>query len=249
MCGRFVLTEDHTGIYTRFHLWSEFDRATWDRLHKEGRVVELKPNYHIRPTNEVPVITNRGGERRVEMMRWGLIPSWFNPDKHQKRLIQSSFNARDDKLSGGMWRGPVSRSRCLIPASGFYEWPEQGGLPAYIHPENDQLFAFAGLYDVWKDPETEQTTLSCTIVTTEPNEFMYPLHWNPKRKRMPVILQSSEAETLWLDPATTKPDELNQLFGPIPWDGWTYHRVNKLPNDGKDDPSLLEPAAQQNSLL
>ena len=72
---------------------------------------------------------------------------------------------------------------------------------------------------MWKNPETEEPTLSCTIVTTEPKDFMRPLHWNPDRKRMPVILQSTEAETLWLDPATTNPDDLKQLFGPIPWDG------------------------------
>jgi putative SOS response-associated peptidase YedK len=71
---------------------------------------------------------------------------------------------------------------------------------------------------------------------------MRPLHWNPERKRMPVVLLGDEAETLWLDPMTTDPASLRQFFGPLPWEGWTYHRVNKLPNDGKDNPALIKPA-------
>lgn len=148
-----------------------------------------------------------------------------------------------------MWQGRVSRSRCLISASGFYEWTEKGGSPAYIHPEDNRLFALAGLYDVWKNPETDETVLSCTIVTTEPNDFMRPLRWNEERKRMPVVLQSTEAETLWLDPATTKPADLKQLFSRIPWNGWAYHLVNKLPSDGKGDPHLLNPAQVQGGLM
>lgn len=247
MCGRYVLIEDHTGIYTRFFNWKEFSRETWAQLIQEGRVVEVRKNHHIRPTDRVPVITNRASERRIEIMRWGLIPSWYDPNKHEKRLIQSTFNARDDRLDSGMWRGPAAHTRCLIPASGFYEWPQKGGLPAYIRPTDDRLFAFAGLYDVWQDPESGEAVLSCSIVTTEPNDFMRPLHWSPDRKRMPVVLQSAEAETLWLDPATTRSDDLKQLFGPIPWEGWTHHLVNRLPSDGSDDPRLLEPAPVQGS--
>ncbi len=249
MCGRFVLIEDHTGVYSRFFYWKEFSREVWKQLFEEGRVLEVKRNFHIRPTNQVPVITNRDGERELEVMRWGFTPAWYNPDDPKHGRLKDIINARDDGLSSATWRGAIKSRRCLIPASGFYEWPVRGGQPAYIHPPDGRLIAFAGLYETWTDKFTGESTTGCSIITTEPNDFMRPLHWNPERKRMPVVLQSTEAETLWLDPMTNDVDGLKQFFGPIPWDGWTYHMVNKLPNDGADNPKLLDPAEQQARLM
>ena len=165
------------------------------------------PRFNVAPTQTIQTVTNEDGTRRLEQMRWGLIPAWAK----SANQIRSSFNARDDKVTtSGLWKRPLQRSRCLIPANGFYEWtgPRGDRRPQLIRLNGGALFGFAGIFDTWRNRETDEVVRSCAIITTSPNEIMEPIH-----DRMPVILDG-EAEALWLDPATEDPDRLVSLLRP-----------------------------------
>ena len=194
MCGRFTLIYN-SGVGLRF------------RAHR-AEAGETRPRYNIAPTQTVLTITNEEGNREVEEMRWELIPSWAKAGK----LPRNTINARDDRIeTSGLWRGPFRRSRCLIPADGFYEWtgPRSARRPMYARLREGGLFAFAGLYDTWSSPEG-QLLRSCAIVTTVPNELMASIH-----DRMPVIL-AEEAEDAWLDLANADSEVLRSLLRPFP---------------------------------
>lgn len=189
-------------------------------------------SYNISPTSTVVAITSPDGDRYLEFMRWSLIPFWWREADPPKF---ATFNARDDRLDSGMWREPVKRSRCLVPAHGFFEWtgPKGKRVPHYIHRADGDLFAFAGLADTWTNPGTGEVIRSCSIVTTSPNEFMKPIH-----NRMPVILPDTEAEALWVDPKTTRLEDVQHLVTPREWEGMAEHAVAPLRGDG---PELIEP--------
>ena len=228
MCGRFVL-ENVEGLVGRFRLrWVGTPTRRIEVSEWAGQV----EGYNIRPTNTVAAIANPGGERQLELMRWGLIPFWWKQADPPKF---ATFNARDDKLTSGTWREPVKRSRCLVPAHGFYEWtgPKGRRVPHYIHRIDGEPFAFAGLADTWTTPATGELVRSCSIITTSPNEFMRAIH-----NRMPVVLPDSEAEALWIDPETTRLEDVTHLVSPYEWAGMTEHVVAPLRGDG---PHLIEP--------
>jgi putative SOS response-associated peptidase YedK len=250
MCGRYVLTEDHTGIYPRFYLWSEFSRETWKQLFEEGRVVEVKPSYNIAPTQHVPIVFNREGSRHIELARWSYVPPWWDFQKNEGKYPGfATFNARDDKLkSSGTWRGALNQYRCMVPASGFYEWEKKGKqrLPYYIHRKDGDMIAFAGLYSHYTHRETGESTASFTIITTPTNSLMEPLH-----DRIPLVLGSVDDElwSVWLDPQT-KFDDVQQHVKPREWPEMTMHRVSTDVNPtGKanyvNDPRLIEPLKAQ----
>jgi putative SOS response-associated peptidase YedK len=244
MCGRYALILEPDG----FRRWiaNPSDRLLAD-LEREGRLIRVdtggsditrRPvfeSYNIAPTQRALIVTNRDGERDMEIARWGLIPSWWRESTPPK---MATFNARDDKLGdSGMWRGPIRHKRCLVPANGFYEWTGEKGrrVPHWIHREGGVQFAFAGLYDDWTNPETGEAVTSYTIITTSPNRFMEPIH-----DRMPVILDP-ESHALWLDPATDSLDGVRHLLEPEEWDGFTEYQVAPLKGDG---PELIGPAGQ-----
>ena len=138
----------------------------------------------------MPVVVRNSPNRLVEM-QWGLIPSWSK----EPRAQFSTINARAETITKSpVFRGPFKSRRCLVPASGFYEWrqTDQGKQPYCIRLKAGELFAFAGLYDVWRDGEGNELS-SYTIITTTPNDLVAPIH-----NRMPVILQQ-EDEQVWLD--------------------------------------------------
>lgn len=244
MCGRYVLIltpeglQEWIGNPERRDLdrWRAEGRVIWERDRmSETRIPPVFESYNIAPTQMAPIITNRDGQRDLEIARWSLIPSWWrepNPPKF------ATFNARDDKLaSSSMWKGPVRHKRCLVPASGFYEWtgPKGGRVPHFIHREGMQLFAFAGMYDDWTNPETGEAVTSYTIITSEPNDFMQPIH-----NRMPVILDR-EAESLWLDPTKDSLHGVRHLVEPREWPEFSEYEVAPLKGDG---PELVEPAVR-----
>ena len=250
MCGRYVLVETEAGLEQIFVREQDLSRDEWQRLEQEGRVIErtppierpdYKPSYNIAPTTFNPIVTtDEEGRRQVEMARWGLIPFWWKEDTPPKF---SSFNARDDKLTSGTWREPAKRSRCLVPANGFYEWtgPKGKRVPHFIHhPGSDgapELFAFAGLADTWTNPESGEVVRSYAIITSEPNEIMKPIH-----NRMPVVLQDTETWALWLDPATTALEGVKHLLEPADWHGFNEYAVASLRGNG---PELVEPARDE----
>ena len=184
------------------------------------------PRYNVAPTQEVLTVTN-DGERHGEFMRWGLIPFWAKDLKIGYKMI----NARSETVAtSGAFKHALKRRRCLIPASGFYEWRKEGKErhPTYIHLKSKEPFAFAGLWETWKSPEGESIR-SCTIMTTEPNSFIEPIH-----NRMPVIL-GQEAEALWMDPMTEDPKTLQQLLVPFPPEDLDAYQISDLVNSPKNE--------------
>jgi putative SOS response-associated peptidase YedK len=180
MCGRFTF-QPTEAFYARFQITNRLD--------------SLIARYNIAPGQMVPVII-ANSPRRIVLMRWGLIPHWAKDEKTAYKMI----NARVETLTQRpAFRSLLSHNRALVAASGFYEWQGEGRdkTPYYIHPQEDQYIAFAGLYDVWPRPDGE-ALYTFTIITTEADPFMAKLH-----NRMPVVLDRN-LEDAWLDPELTK---------------------------------------------
>jgi putative SOS response-associated peptidase YedK len=181
----------------RFRLADIADVALWQ---------EDRPD--IRPTQIVPVIVST---LDVEGMRWGLIPHWAN----DIRMGNKAINARAEGIEHKpFFRGPLRRSRCLIPATAFFEWRLEGThkVKYRFSLTDDDQFCFAGLFDTWRDPHNPggRELRSCTIITTVPNELVAQYH-----SRMPVILQPRE-EQMWLDPALQDVGSIAALLDPFP---------------------------------
>ncbi|MDQ0191269.1 SOS response-associated peptidase [Alicyclobacillus cycloheptanicus] len=169
----------------------------------------LRPRYNIAPTQDVAAVVSDGTERRIGSLRWGLVPPWSESAKPKF----ATFNARAETLlKNATWKRLVPRKRCIIPADGFYEWQSHGDTkrPLRIRLKDRKVFGFAGLYDSWISRDGAQKISSCTIITTEPNEFMSAIH-----NRMPAILRR-EDEDLWLDHTVTDTDLITQLLRPYP---------------------------------
>lgn len=223
MCGRYTLKEDEEKLED----W--FDAVARGF---EG----FGPNYNVAPSQKMPVVgENRKGERTIRPFRWGLIPFWAK----KKKISYSMINARGESLDAKKsYQQPFRQYRCLIPASGFYEWkgPEGDKTPYYIYPTHEPLFSFAGLYNVWESPEGEKIP-SFTIVTTEANRKLNGLH-----DRMPVILLKEEWKQ-WLDPGNRDIVGLKELLRPFPDDAIDFYEVGKAVNNIKNNsPELIEAA-------
>jgi putative SOS response-associated peptidase YedK len=237
VCGRYTSTSSVERLVELFQV-------------DEVRAEPLTASYNVAPTAQVYAVDVRGSDdgqratRRVlETFRWGLVPSWAKDPKVGSRMI----NARAEGLATKpAFRAALSRRRCIIPADAFYEWERRPGasgratkVPYAIDRLDGQPMAFAGLWEVWKDrddPDAEWLR-TCTIVTTEANALMAPIH-----DRMPVILEPEDWST-WLDPATTGGDAARLLVPAPPelFEAWQIStRVNDVRNDA---PDLLDPVA------
>lgn len=219
MCGRFT------------------QQLSWAELHRLADLVgqprNLAPRYNISPTTPIEVIRVADGGNQLVPMRWGLVPYWW---KKSLKEVPSTFNARAARVADGpMWRAAFKSRRCIIPASGFYEWtgPKSARIPHYFSTPNGRPLAFAGLWDNWRSPEGEDI-LSATIVVGPANEWMSAYH-----DREPVILDWHDA-TAWM-----RGDDPASLLRPPPEDSlqeWIVStRVNKS-GVGDDDPRLIEAA-------
>ncbi len=223
MCGRFTLTVDPGDLQEAFP-GVEVGSAP-------------APRYNIAPTQPVAVIANNASNK-LDYFVWGLIPSWAKDPEIGSRMI----NARADTLAEKpSFRSAYHRRRCLIPASGFYEWKAEPGAksktPMYITMASGKPFAFAGLWELWQ-PKDGSQVFSCTIITTEPNEMMAQIH-----NRMPVSLPP-ETYSLWLDPNDRRPDELNGLLRPYPAEEMVAYPVSRQVNSPNNDaPELIIPMA------
>jgi putative SOS response-associated peptidase YedK len=224
MCGRIV--RDRLDRYQEY-----FDLV-------EPPDSNARPGFNIAPTQEDLIIRTHEDGRHLEESRWGLVPVWAKDRSIGSRM----FNARAETLlEKTAFKSLVKSRRCVIPASGFYEWQKTlaGKAPLYIYRADGAPLALAGLYTFWQDPAREEWMTSHTIVTCGPNEFMAPIH-----NRMPVIL-GREAVALWLDPAPTEPAELLALLAPCPDDWLSSHQVSTLVNHVRSDgPALVEPLDQ-----
>jgi putative SOS response-associated peptidase YedK len=170
-------------------------------------IPDFPVRYNIAPTQDVAVVRqDASGQRRLDLLRWGLVPFWTKDPAAGKPMI----NARSESLAERpAFRHAFRRRRCLIPADGYYEWLKQGTRrqPYYIHRGDDRPFAFAGLWDVWRG--TEPPLRSCTIITTEANELTRSIH-----DRMPVILDEQHYAS-WLDPGFRDCEQLAAMLQPF----------------------------------
>jgi putative SOS response-associated peptidase YedK len=162
----------------------------------------------VRPTQQVVAL---GADRILTAMRWGLVPAWVKAPRNGSKMI----NARSEGIaSKPSFKRPLRFQRCIIPAISFFEWHGRPGAKVKyrIARKDGGLFGFAGLFDTWRDPSDpagdELTT--CTIITTQPNELVAPIH-----NRMPVILLPGDEDD-WLDPDMTEPEEMVSLLRPYP---------------------------------
>ncbi len=181
MCGRFT------------------HRYTWADIHRLYRLTSpasnVQPSYNVCPTDTVNVVTSSQDIRILQPMRWGLIPRWWSkPLKELMRL--STFNARVETVTTKpFFREAFKRTRCIIAASGYYEWQDTpaGKQPHYFTRTDGQVISFAGLWDEWKDRTSGETVKSCTMIITEPNAMVAEVH-----DRMPVVLEPDQF-TPWLE--------------------------------------------------
>lgn len=228
MCGAFVYV--YVGGVRYQLMGSGVERAGIGDL--IARRPDLASRFNIRPTQDLVTIVNEDGRPVAKPMRWGLIPSWAKQDK----LPRNTFNARDDRLAdSGMWRGPFSRSRAVVPANGFFEWTKTDGSkqPMFISPKEGEVLQFAAVYDSWINEHGERVE-SCAIVTTAANDFMSSIH-----DRMPAILDE-ETVALWLDPTTTQAENLEPILMPASNDLLEAIPVSSRVNSHKnDDPELI----------
>lgn len=218
MCGRFALFAAGDELAERFQL-------------PESPLLEAR--YNIAPTQSVAAVRATSGGRELARLRWGLIPSWASDPTIGNKLLNARCETVAEKPS---FRAAFRQRRCLIPASGFYEWEKNGSgrkQPYFIRPRDGGLFAFAGLWERWLDPQG-QAVESCTILTTEANEVMRPLH-----DRMPVIVGVDD-DAQWLDPRA-KVDALRALFVPYPGERMEAGPVSSWVSDPKHEgPRCLE---------
>ena len=208
-----------------------------DDLGNRFRVIDptlgFRSHFNIAPGSTNPVIVQHERTEAV-MMEWGLVPHWVKDRKEAKHLINARAETLAEKPS---FRGLLKGKRCLVPASGFYEWKKDGArkTPFYIRLRESPVFAFAGLYDVWHDPQGEGYA-TYTIITTEPNELMAPIH-----NRMPVIL-NREDETRWLSGEVLARDDLAEILTPYPPGEMDAYPILPLVNDPTiDDERLIQP--------
>ncbi len=223
MCGRYTLTLDQEALQVALGV---------------GGLVHPAPRYNIAPSQEVPAVVHQGanGEGVGPMgatLRWGLVPFWADDPSIGNRLINARSETAHEKPS---FRNAFRRQRCLIPADGFYEWKKTAGgkRPFWIHLESKEPFTFAGLWERWSASDGDEVLETFTILTTEANEFLRPIH-----PRMPVILGPDHRER-WLDPDTPG-DELRQLLGSFPAGPLAAREVSTRVNSPtNDDPGCLE---------
>ena len=221
MCGRYSLTTPVEGL-----------RRVFGFLEQPN----LAPRYNIAPSQEIAAVRlGEDGARHFVWLRWGLIPSWAKEARIGYRMINARAETVAEKPA---FRAAFGRRRCLVLADGFYEWQkrEKGAKQPYrITLADGGPFGFAGLWESWRDPESGERVESATIVVTEANELLRPIH-----DRMPVILAPADIDA-WLD--AERPREAAQaLLRPCPAAALAAYpvstRVNKVAND---DPAVIAP--------
>jgi putative SOS response-associated peptidase YedK len=221
VCGRF-------GLFVTPEVLEEFFTLTDFTAARSS-----SPRYNLTPGQAVAVVREHEGKRRLDALQWGLIPFWAKDATIGRKLI----NARLDTVATKpAFREAWARRRCLIPASGFYEWSEPVGgrkRPHFIHPSVEPVLALAGLWERWRSPAGDKLE-TCVIVTTDANAQLAPIH-----DRMPLLIPR-DAFALWLDPKSGVED-VAQLVARGP--ALDARLVGFAVNDPrKDDETLIAPA-------
>ncbi len=221
MCGRFTLTVDIEELQEAF---PGVDFGLY-----------MKPSYNIAPSQSILSISN-ATPQKAQLFHWGLIPPWSKDKKIAYKMINARSETLADKPS---FKSPFRSKRCLILADGFYEWKKEGDkkIPTYIRLKSKKPFAFAGLWETWNQ-EKNQPIHSCTIITTEANPLLKPVH-----HRMLVILKKTDYD-LWLDPTAVKPETLQHLLEPYDSNELEYFPVSTVVNSPRNNsPECVVPAS------
>ena len=222
MCGRFKLAATSRFVAEHFDL---------------AEVPFLEPRYNVAPGQTVLVVRPSSGARQLAALHWGLVPSWAKDVKIGYRLLNARCETVEEKPA---FRAAFRKRRCLIPADGFFEWQKTGRKKQpFLFQVNDGLFAFAGLWEHWQNSDGE-TLESCTILTTEANELVRPLH-----DRMPVIVAPADYAS-WLEPQVVAEEEVDRLFRPFAATAMTAMAVNPWVNDARHEgPLCIEPVVDR----
>lgn len=220
MCGRYASTLPPEMMQELF--------ATLNRL-------ELIPRYNVAPTQPVAAIWEESNRREAHFARWGLVPRWVKDPREFPLLINARVETMAEKPA---FRDALKHGRCIIPASGYYEWrtnPDKTKQPFYITLADGQPMALAGLYAIWSGPEGEEIDTVATI-TVPANPQLSVIH-----DRMPAILRG-DAIDQWLDVRGTTAKDAHQLALPLEDGMLKFHPVSTRVNSARiDDPSLIEP--------
>jgi putative SOS response-associated peptidase YedK len=228
MCGRYVLKSSRAQIARSFDV-------------DPGNLAEFPPSYNVAPQTFQPVVRlNRDtGEREVVLMRWGLIPYWSK----EAKIGYSTINAKAETVAtSSSFRESMKRRRCLVPADAFYEWQKLDAKlkqPFAIALKSGGLYAFAGLWDRWRDPKTKEVLETFTIITTDANELVEPLH-----DRMPVVLEPKDYQR-WLTPGDPErlPVDLLRAYPAEKMKAWKVD--SRVGNARNDEPGLLDPPSSE----
>lgn len=212
MCGRYTLLANEVEVLKEFGL--------------SNSIPDYQPSYNIAPGQNVLAIIHDGKKKRAGYLKWGLVPSWAQDPKIGYKMINARSETAHEKPS---FKKLMARKRCLIVADSFYEWKktDDGKQPKRIQLKGRRLFAFAGLWDKWKNGDEELFT--CTMLTKDANEFMRDIH-----HRMPIILPK-EKEDEWIEPIELRPEAAKQFVSQLEMDEMTAYDVNTYVNAAKNN--------------
>ena len=217
MCGRFTQTFDFREIKVRWNI---------------ERDLEFAPRYNIAPSQKVPVIVTGESGNEVRIMKWGLVPFWAPAPSIGNRMINARAETLMEKPS---FTHLVEQRRCLVPADGFYEWRREGNrkFPMLIRLKKKDAFAFAGLWDSWRNPQSSEDVLNTfTIITTKPNSMLKHIH-----DRMPVIYDQEMGKQWLEDVGTSSSMTLDAILQPMPANYMEAYEVSKMVNAPANDQS------------
>lgn len=220
MCGRFDETMSLQELAERF-------AATYDEL-------SFEPRFNIAPTQDVPCVVEGDRGPQIKLFKWGFVPHWAKDPKIGHKMINARAETVAEKPS---FRQSFQQRRCLVPATGFFEWKREGTAkqPFRITRRDGAPFAMAGLWDEWVDRHSGEILHSFTIITTRANEQVRDLH-----DRMPVILQRKD-ERIWIDANVTDAPCLQNLLKPYaPPDLLCYPVSPRVNSPRNDSPDLVE---------
>lgn len=227
MCGRFIFFEVDK-IESRFDAIIE-------------KTFNFSPSYNIAPGQDIPVIIREEKLNKVKLMKWGLTPFWVKNLNEFKPFINVRKESFESKPHFYKY---LKNKRCIIPSNGFYEWKkdEKRKIPYFISLLNQELFSFAGIYDIYKDKDNE--IISFAIITTEPNAYIKEIH-----DRMPVILDK-ENEKIWLDNEYSNYENLLNLLKPFNENLINIYEVSTSVNNPENNfKELILPYKRKNSLF
>jgi len=224
MCGRYTITTKYAELIQR-----------WSFPSDRPDLQKLIPSYNIAPSQRVIAAWSGTESKALTGMRWGFLPPWAKDASVGYKMINARAETIAEKPT---FRNAFKEHRCLIIADGFYEWRRAGKekQPVRIVLKSRELFAFAGLWSAWTEPESEKEIVTCAIVTCAANSLLKQVH-----DRMPVILSRDE-EDAWLDKTLKEPSELLSMLRSYPDDEMDFYAVSNRVNTATvNELSLVDP--------